>query len=208
MTTPSAAAEPSRRVDWIRAGQDVLREHGAVGLKLHAVAKHRGASTGSFYHHFESWAGYLDELAEYYSTLDPRAGFEAVAAFAPQDRLRALFELTKRHDVQPLDNAMRNWAATNERAATAVKKLDEEFLLFLRQLFMDLGLTKSAAQTRAVLAYSASAANIYSPWPITDADAERAVRFLTQPGPVETAPGPAKRRSKSVCAAHPGEGED
>lgn len=184
MSKPAAeSATQSGREEWIRAGQDLLREHGAVGLKVHALAKRRGATTGSFYHHFDSFPAYLDELADYYSTVDPQETYAIVAEWPPHERLRALFELTQQKDIQPLDHAMRMWAATNERAAAAVRKLDQDYLLFLRQLFMDLGFTQAAAQTRAVLAYSASAAIIYPPWEITDQDAERAIRFLTAPGP-------------------------
>ena len=171
---------PDARLAWIRAGQTVLRQRGAVGLKLHAVALARGATTGSFYHHFTSWATYLDELADRYAVVDPRIGYELVAGLPPALRLRVLLAVTKQNDIQPLDHAMRMWAATNERAAAAVRKLDHDFLLFLRELFLDLGLDEPDAQTRAVLAYSASAAIIYPPWPITEEDAERAIRFLTQ----------------------------
>jgi AcrR family transcriptional regulator len=176
-----AADSDSARVEWIRAGQDLLREHGARGLKIHALAERRGATTGSFYHHFDSFQAYLDELADYYSTVDPQEVYALVADWPPADRLRALFEIAQQQDIQPLDHAMRMWAATNARAEAAVRKLDQDFLLFLRQLFLDLGLSQDAAQTRAVLAFSANVAIIYPPWEITDADAERAIGFLTTP---------------------------
>lgn len=167
------------RLDWIRAGQDYLREHGAAGLKIAALAKHRGATTGSFYHHFANWSTYLDELADNYASVDPQDAFALVRELPPVERLRSLFALAKEREIQPLDHAMRVWAATNPRAEKAVQLLDAEFLQFLREIFVELGFPDDQARTRALLAFSASAAIVYPPWDVDDADSERAIALLT-----------------------------
>jgi AcrR family transcriptional regulator len=167
------------RLDWIRAGEDHLREHGAAGLKIAALAERRGATTGSFYHHFANFGSYLDELADHYASVDPHDAFRLVEKAPPVERLRTLFSLAQEREIQPLDHAMRVWAATNPRAEKAVRALDARFLQFLREIFLELGFSDDEARTRALLGFSANAAIVYSPWEVDDADFERGIALLT-----------------------------
>jgi AcrR family transcriptional regulator len=171
------------RKDWIHAGQDLLREGGVPAVKLHALTSRLGVTTGSFYHHFADFSAYLEALAGDYSKAELEAAFAAVADEAPADRLRLLFRLTTDWDIPPLDRAMRVWAATNPSAEAAVARMDQAFLEFLTSIFSELGLPDDDARLRALLAFSASAALVFTPWPRTDADVERAIALLTAPLP-------------------------
>jgi AcrR family transcriptional regulator len=168
------------RLDWIKAGQDYLRAHGAAGLKIATLAAQRGATTGSFYHHFASFTAYLDELADHYSQIDPRDAYDLVRDLPPVERLKKLFVMSKERDIAPLDRAMRVWGATNPRAQRAVRMLDAEFLQFVREAFSELGFSDPEARTRARLAFSAGAAIVYPPWEVDDADNARAIALLTR----------------------------
>ena len=167
------------RLDWVLAGQDLLREGGIANVKLANLTAALGVTTGSFYHHFEDLGVYLDELADHYATTQPSAAFEVVRDLEPLERIRLLFTLADEQDIPRLDRAMRVWAASSPRAEAAVQKLDHAFLEFLAQAFRDLGLDEQDARVRAVLAFSAGAATVYSPWPKDLDTVERAIAVLT-----------------------------
>lgn len=167
------------RRDWIEAGQDLLRDGGVPRVKLAALTQALGVTSGSFYHHFADFPAYLDALADAYATEDLAAAFDAVAAEPPVARLRTLFGLTTDWDIPALDRAMRVWAATSPRAERAVARLDRAFLAFLTDIFTELGCSDGDARVRALLAFSASAAVVFTPWPRADADVERAIALLT-----------------------------
>lgn len=167
------------RDDWVAAGQVLLRDGGVPAVKLTALTGALGVTSGSFYHHFTDVPDYLGALADAYATADLDAAFAAVADAPPIERLRTLFAITADQDIPRLDRAMRIWAATNPRAEAAVARLDHRYLEFLTRIFGELGFDDADARTRALLAYAAGAALIFTPWPRGPEDAERAIALLT-----------------------------
>lgn len=78
------------RADLIRVALRVLKTQGASGVKLTDLAKAIGVSTPAVYNHFRNKEAVLAAIAvEGYRRLIAR-GRKALAAAAPQDRLRAL----------------------------------------------------------------------------------------------------------------------
>ena len=64
---PRESAPSQRpREQWLSAGQKLLRRGGVKAVKLGALTAELGLTTGSFYHHFDSMASFLDELARFY----------------------------------------------------------------------------------------------------------------------------------------------
>lgn len=150
------------RLDWLEAGQSILRERGIAGLKLAALTKRLQVSTGSFYHHFPDFEAYLTAVAEHFSadqvkdTLRQAEGGGA----DPLARLRGLRVISLKTRLFQLDQAMRVWATTDPRAATTMRTAERIVLAFIVRAFRDLGFEPDAAALRARLLLSANVARI------------------------------------------------
>jgi AcrR family transcriptional regulator len=191
---------PTGRERWLEAGQELLRRGGIGAVKLQALTELLGLTTGSFYHHFDNMAGYLDALARHYGSDQPRAGIATIAEDDPRRRLERLSELALADAMLPLDAAMRDWAGSNPVAAQAVRDADEILLRFIEQAFLDLGHDRRGARTRATLLLSAGVARISPPWPLGTrrADAFDAVLDVLSPASAPTAAPAADGQTRSV----------
>jgi AcrR family transcriptional regulator len=144
------------RHDWIEAGQRLLISGGLHAVTLAALTRELGVTSGSFYHHFTDFRHYLDALADYYSEENVERIEQAWDAHAaPAERLRQLHALREQWDVARLDSAMRVWATSDERARSAVARLDDKLIEMIRAAFSELGFSYEQARIRALLAFSA-----------------------------------------------------
>jgi AcrR family transcriptional regulator len=167
------------RRDWLVAGQDLLRAGGVQAVKLAALTRALGVTTGSFYHHFVDMAAYLDALADHWGDTQPAEALPKISEGTPLQRLIALDALHRANDMESLDRAMRMWAYHDQRAKAAVRKADARLLEFLESAFVDLGFGRETARARALLTFSAGAANVYPPWRVDGAARQRMLEVLT-----------------------------
>ena len=133
-------------------------------MKLHALAEELGLTTGSFYHYFDGMSDYLEQLARYYGSDQPRQHLALIDDADPRTRLRHIDEISQDDRMQPLDAAMRDWAGSNKVAADSVREADELMLRFIAKAFRELGFGQKDAQLRARLLLAAGVARISSPW--------------------------------------------
>jgi AcrR family transcriptional regulator len=150
------------RTDWVRAGQDVLREEGIAGLKLSVLTARLGVSTGSFYHHFSDFEDYLGAVAEYFSADRVQGLIDQTMAGAPDPltRIRRLAKLSLEDHTFELDKAMRIWATMDQRAAVTVARSEKAVLAFLSDAFHDLGFASEEASLRARILLSVNIARL------------------------------------------------
>ncbi|HJQ56788.1 MAG TPA: hypothetical protein VJ890_07770 [Vineibacter sp.] len=155
------------RLDWLEAGQAILCDSGIAGLKLAALTKRLRVSTGSFYHHFADFEAYLNAVAEHFTADQVRETLRQAAAGTadPLTRLRRLRGISQRTQLFQLDSAMRVWAATDARAAAAMRAAELVVLDFLARAFRDLGFARDEAALRARLLLSANVARIAAATP-------------------------------------------
>jgi AcrR family transcriptional regulator len=143
-------------LDWILAGQELLREGGIGAVKLTPLLARLEVTSGSFYHHFRDFPEYRQALADYYGGENVARVTAIVAQVEdPAERLRTFRRLALEWDIGRLDSAMRVWATSDERARAAVARLDTEFLELIRASFRDLGFSAEQARIRALLAFAA-----------------------------------------------------
>ena len=172
-----------KRLDWIEAGQRLLISGGLHGVKLAALTRELGVTSGSFYHHFTDFREYMDALADYYGgeNIDRiRDALEQVPD--PAERLRLMLSLREEWDIARLDAAMRVWASSDERARNAVARLDDKLIELFREAFGELGFSSTDARVRALLAF---AAGVGQPFlfgrPPSPEDAGAALELLMRP---------------------------
>lgn len=147
-------------VDWIEAGQDILREQGIAGLKLSALTARLGVSTGSFYHHFSDFEDYLGAVAKHFSADRVRRVLEQTMVGNPDPitRIQRLAKLSLQDHTFELDHAMRIWATMDTRAAETVSTSEGLVLPFLAEAFRDLGFSAAEAEVRARILLSVNVA--------------------------------------------------
>ncbi|TQM32804.1 TetR/AcrR family transcriptional regulator [Nocardia bhagyanarayanae] len=104
---------------------EVLAELGFKGLNIGLLCRRLGVTSGSFYHHFGSWQGFVDALLEHWEnrqvlilrTLKFNQG-------DPDDDVRAMSDLAAGLHHQA-EAAIRAWAANDESVNLALKRVDE-----------------------------------------------------------------------------------
>ncbi len=104
---------------------EVLAELGFKGLNIGVLCRRLGVTSGSFYHHFGSWQGFVDALLEHWEnrqviilrTLKFNQG-------NPDDDIRAMSDLAAglHHAAEA---AIRAWAGNDESVNLALKRVDE-----------------------------------------------------------------------------------
>ncbi|MEN9316173.1 MAG: hypothetical protein RIS35_2566 [Pseudomonadota bacterium] len=138
--------------DWIAAGQDLLREEGISSIKLAALTRRLGVSTGSFYHHFTDFEEYLGALAESYSLERVMHDLENALRDSdpsPVSRIKSLGRQSLKAGTFELDRAMRIWATMDPRAEAALRRAEATVLDFITTAFIDLGFGRAEASLRA-----------------------------------------------------------
>ncbi|HEY1751964.1 MAG TPA: TetR/AcrR family transcriptional regulator [Caulobacteraceae bacterium] len=161
----AGAGRPLSRRDWLEAGQRLLRQRGAAGLKLRPLAASLGISTGSFYHHFADFDAFLAALARYYSgeQLAEHIAIVRRDAASPYERIVRASQLAQEVVLSELIAAMRAWARCDARAAAEVEALEAALTAFLGECFVELGFTADEAATRAYVMLSAASGGVAHP---------------------------------------------
>ena len=152
-------------------------------MKLGALTAELGLTTGSFYHHFDGMAAFLDELARFYGADQVVAILAGIETEDPVERLRNLVRVSREDSRAALDVAMRDWAGSNDLAASAVRGADEQLLRFVERAFRDLGHDRAAARVRALTLVSVGVARVIPPWRLPRTTAEQILEILTCPTP-------------------------
>jgi AcrR family transcriptional regulator len=141
------------RDDWTGAALSALADGGVAAVSIDRLAKTLGATRGSFYWHFKD-RNELIEVAlerwerEHTMELIPRAD----AIGDPVERLRFLFREAYEPPTDPLESVLA-WS-DDPLVAPSVARVTRARLVFLRRIFVELGLPDDDAADRAWLAYA------------------------------------------------------
>lgn len=147
--------EPITREAYFRAAFDLLAEQGHGGLKLGALCRRLAVTTGSFYHHFDGWSGFVAGLLDHWEAEQTerilrysRAAPDAVT------RVRTMKELTASTVPHAAEAAIRMWGGGDPRVRQVQERIDELRIAALAEILG--GVIDDAAQTRrlAVLGVS------------------------------------------------------
>jgi AcrR family transcriptional regulator len=192
----SWAGKQQSRVDWLRTGEDILREKDHTHLNLLSLTRRLGVTTGSFYHHFRDMKEFKSALAEQFD------GAEIVLAMRqasrqsndPRTRLRHLAKINERTGLYSLHAAMLDWATVDKAAAAAVVRAEELVFRYYTKAFVEMGFSLLAARLRTRLLIAAKLSHIRSDTSMTQLEfQDDALEFLMRPQKQSSRP----RRPKS-----------
>jgi AcrR family transcriptional regulator len=143
---------------WIEAGFAELARSGVEGVRVEVLAKNLGVTKGGFYRRFRDRAALLDGLLQHWSAgriaaIEQQTSLDGSTS---RDRLRALIKLySERMNTEGMavELAIRQWARSDEKAASAVAGVDAARLKNVGQLYRATGLDPEQADAQAFLFY-------------------------------------------------------
>lgn len=118
---------PVTREAYVEAGLALLGDEGPAGLKLGALVRRLGVTTGSFYHHFDSMGGFRDALLaswEASRTAETALLAQAATEVAPDHGIAVLKEaaLALPHAAE---RAIRAWSHQDPAVGAVQRRVDE-----------------------------------------------------------------------------------
>lgn len=119
------------------AAMTILARDGAAGLKIGPLCRALGVTSGSFYHHFSGWAGFVRGLLRYWEAEQTDRVVElARATTDPIERMLVVKRLTVdlRHDAEA---AIRAWADGDPDVGGAQRRVDQQRTVALEQVVAD-----------------------------------------------------------------------
>ena len=111
------------REDYFEAATDILSEDGFGGLKMTALHRRLGVSSGSFYHYFQNWDEFVRGFLEHWTVRTNDIADTAAATADSFERLQLLRHLT-RTVPHRAEAAIRTWAAMDPAVASARRDVD------------------------------------------------------------------------------------
>jgi AcrR family transcriptional regulator len=159
---PRKPASKLTAIDWMRAAFQNLAAEGASTIKAEVLAKKLKTTKGSFYWHFRDVPGFKAEMLKLWEAEATRAIMRDVTTSAPKGpaRLGALSAIVSEMNAENeygglrAEPAIREWARTDEQAATAMERVDAARMAFVKKLFLDCGFPPTEAKQRAELFYT------------------------------------------------------
>ncbi|MCK1467678.1 TetR/AcrR family transcriptional regulator [Bradyrhizobium sp. CW10] len=144
-------AEQLTADDWIKQGLKALARDGFTALKADPLAKAMGVSRGSFYWHFADLGAFHAALLKRWREI----AAEQIIADVEADSDKPLKALLRRTFGARLDleRAVRNWAAFDAAAQTAVRAIDRRRLDYIEELLRKRGFEAATARARAQILY-------------------------------------------------------
>jgi AcrR family transcriptional regulator len=142
----------TNREGFFDAAMRLLAREGRGGLRLAPLCRAVGVTSGSFYHHFGGWDGFVDALLAHWETVDTHRLAELAARETdPDDRLDVLkhLALTFPHEAEA---AIRAWAHGDERVAAVQRRVDAQRRRVVADALEGGGLDPERAERHAALA--------------------------------------------------------
>jgi AcrR family transcriptional regulator len=148
---------PLGRDAWLRAGREALIRDGIAGVEIKKLARTLRVTRGGFYWFFPSRKRLLDELLKDWERTNT-AAFEAVIRDPGHngvEEFNAIVDVwvSERNYSPAWDASVRDWARTSEKAAAAIRRVDDRRIAVLKQVFLDMGYPETEAFVRARISY-------------------------------------------------------
>ena len=146
------ASKPAKlsRSEWLSASLDALLHEGVEGIHIEPLAKSLDVTKGSFYWHFKDRQALLKSVIEHWTTRMIRSVREGEEkAGSARERLLQIMEDITRDNRTRYEAAMRMWAASDEGAAKAVRRVDQSRIRLHFGLFREMGFSPEQAEIRS-----------------------------------------------------------
>jgi AcrR family transcriptional regulator len=145
------------RQAWVQAALDAIAEGGLAAVAVVPLAKRLGATKGSFYWHFESREALVEAALADWEHSHTAVVIDQIEAASedPRQQLRLLFKRVT--ELAARDRIELALLATADHATVqpVLDRVTRRRIDFAARLFQRLGIPRTEAKRRALLAYSA-----------------------------------------------------
>jgi AcrR family transcriptional regulator len=144
------------RNGWIVEGLRALAAGGPDAVRVEALARTLGVSKGGFYGHFSDRSALLAEMLDSWERMSTREVIERVEREGGDARvkLRKAGALTFSRTLLPIDLAVRDWARRDPAVAKRLRRVDNQRMEYLRELFGTFCSDEDDIEARSMLAFS------------------------------------------------------
>ena len=144
------------RNGWIDEGLRALAAGGPDAVRVEALARTLGVSKGGFYGHFSDRSALLAEMLDFWERMSTREVIERVEREGGDARvkLRKAGALTFSRTLLPIDLAVRDWARRDPAVAKRLRRVDNQRMEYLRELFGTFCSDEDDIEARSMLAFS------------------------------------------------------
>ena len=144
------------RNGWIEEGLRALAAGGPDAVRVEALARTLGVSKGGFYGHFSDRSALLAEMLDSWEQMSTREVIERVEREGGDARvkLRKAGALTFSRTLLPIDLAVRDWARRDPAVAKRLRRVDNQRMEYLRELFGTFCSDEDDIEARSMLAFS------------------------------------------------------
>jgi len=149
---PSAKRTVLDRAAWIAEAREALIKGGIASVKIGKLATRLDVTRESFYWHFKNLQELHDELLRDWETTTTSAH---AALLDPQhDGAKEFlsmvqFHLDKQRFNPAWNSAVRDWARVARPVELAVRRVDEQIVEMIKQMFLDMGYDEVESMVRA-----------------------------------------------------------
>ena len=144
------------RNGWIDEGLRALAAGGPDAVRVEALARTLGVTKGGFYGHFSDRSALLAEMLDSWERMSTREVIERVEREGGDARvkLRKAGALTFSRTLLPIDLAVRDWARRDPAVAKRLRRVDNQRMEYLRELFGTFCSDEDDIEAQSMLAFS------------------------------------------------------
>jgi AcrR family transcriptional regulator len=152
-----ARKEPLGRDGWLRAAREALIREGIGSVEVGRLARKLKVTRGGFYWFFNSRKQLLNELLADWERTN-NAAFKAVIKNAGRNGMTEFMAIVdiwiNESQYNPAwDAAVRDWVRLSAAVANTVRRVDDERIAVLAQVFKDMGYPDDESFVRARITY-------------------------------------------------------
>lgn len=156
MTQTAASPDRSRlsAEDWAEAALDTIQESGVQSIAIETLARRLGVTKGSFYWHFPNREALIEAALKRWEAADVRTFERSLSIIKdPHDKMRALFRRTRQEIRSHVLFCHLFMSVAHPKVAEVMQRVSERRIEFLRQGFVELGMSPGEALHRARLTF-------------------------------------------------------
>jgi len=139
--------------DWLARALDILSKEGVEGVRVERLARDLDIAKSSFYWHFKSRADLLKEMLDYWTYEYPSivVDNQELRRLDPVNRLSQVAGTIHELRLEKYDLSLRAWGERDETIAEKVSEVFNQRLVFIREIFREIGFSGEELEMRARL---------------------------------------------------------
>ncbi len=145
----------AKKEDWISLGYTLFSEHGISGIVVEKMATILKVNKSSFYWHFTTKKGFIDEMIHYWVRIGTNEIIDHTnKEISVGQQFKTLVKLSFKKDPH-IDFIffLKRYALNDKGIQKIIDDIDRERIKYTEGLLVDMGYSKVESKTKAILFY-------------------------------------------------------